>query len=292
MLITAPGVYDVPAADYHGREICDAPSISSSGLRRLTDCPLKYWYRSPLNPDRPPEEASDALNVGKAAHDLVLDGVGWPGRYHVLPAGFSRAASVKQADAIAAADRAEAAGKTLLKIDQHATVLAMADAIRRHPISKALGRGKAEATLVWKDAETGVWLRCRPDFLPENPRFLPDYKTCESARPEDFAKSVANYGYDQQAALYLDGVAAVFGEAARDFYFIAQEKEPPYIVQPFALDGEAVEWGRRLNRKAIRQFARCLETGVWPSYATDFVTLSLPRWRVAHLEQTFTETLT
>lgn len=287
--ITQPGVYEVPFADYHGKEICDGPSISSSGLRTLAKCPAKYWYNSNLNPSRPPESNASHFSLGKAAHDLILDGVGWPSRYHVLPSGFTRAGTKKWADAIAEADAAESEGKTILKADDHATVLGMAEAIRKHPIHKALSRGKAEQTIVWKDAETGVWLRCRPDFLPDAQLFVPDYKTTASADPDDFAKSVANFGYHQQAALYLDGLAAVFGERDRQFYFIAQEKDAPYIVQPFAIDAESVAWGRRLNRKAIRTFARCLETNEWPGYASDFVTVGLPRWKSEQLEKTFTE---
>lgn len=287
--ITEPGVYEVPMDDYHGREICSGPSISSSGLRAISHCPLKYWFNSPLNPNRPPEDQKSHFNVGKAAHDLVLDGVGWPDRYHVLPSGFTRAGTKKWADAIAEADSAEADGKTILKADEHATVIGMAQAITAHPIHKALGRGKAEQTIVWRDADTGVWLRCRPDFLPTKPILVPDYKTTQSAHPDDFGRDVVNYGYHQQAALYLDGIEALFGHAERQFYFIAQEKTPPYIVQPFALDQESIDWGRRLNRKAIRTFAKCLETGVWPAYADDFVTVGLPRWQTERLEKTFTE---
>lgn len=293
MKIDKPGVYDVSANDYHRTEICVGPSISSSGLRTVADCPAKYWFNSPLNPNRPPESSASHFNLGKAAHDLILDGSGWPDRYHVLPEGFTRSATKKHAAEIQAADEAEAVGKTLLKFDEYAAVVGMADAIRKHPIHKALGRGKAEPTIVWQDKETGIWLRCRPDFLPANNWAVPDYKTTVSARPDDFSRSVMDYGYHQQAALYLDGIEAVFGPLPngqlRQFYFIAQEKTAPYIVQPFALDGEAVEWGRRLNRKAIRTFARCLETGHWPGYADDFVTIGLPRWKVGQLEQTFTE---
>jgi hypothetical protein len=157
----------------------------------------------------------------------------------------------------------------------------MAEAMKHHPISKAFGRGKAEATIVWRDEETGVWLRCRPDFLPDDRRFIPDFKTTTDASPRGFEKSIANFGYHQQAALYIDGVNAVFGkDEARQFYFIAQEKEPPYIVQPYQIDATAIDWGRRINRKAINLFAKCLKENHWPGYASDFVQLSLPFWKI------------
>lgn len=287
-LITQPGVYEIPIERYHGEEICDSPSISSSGLKVIAKCPIKYWTHSNLNPSRQERKDSDALKLGRAAHDLILDGVGWPDRYHIAPQGYNGT----KKEWFSARDElreAESLGKTVLKWDDYVNVKGMADAISKHPIHKALGRGKAEQTIVWKDAETGVWLRIRPDFLPDSQQFIPDFKTTASADPDDFAKSVANFGYHQQAALYLDGLAAVFGERDRQFYFIAQEKDAPYIVQPFAIDAESVAWGRRLNRKAIRTFARCLETDTWPGYADDFVTVGLPRWKAEQLEKTFTE---
>ena len=287
-LITNTGCYDgISHEEYHRMEICDAPSISSSGLRALADCPLKYWFHSPLNPKRPAEEKKRHFELGNAAHDLVLMGPnGWRERHYILPTGFSRAATVKQADAIAAAAAAEKAGLRLLAADEYADVIGMAEALSAHPISKALTGGKAEQTLAWKDAETGVWLRCRPDWLHDAHRPMPDYKTAVSAHPDDFAKDVANFSYHQQAALYLEGCHAVFGrDPAIPFYFIVQEKSAPYIVQPISLDSQAMEWGRRQNRAAIRKFAACLASGKWPAYSDDFVTVGLPGWRINQLAE-------
>ena len=284
-MINKPGIYDVPMSEYHGREICPGPSISSSGLRELLRCPLKYWYNSPLNPERPPQDDTPAFALGRAAHDLVLDGEGWPSRYYVLPEGFDARATKKWADVIEQRDEAILNGLTVLKYDECLTVNAMAEAIKKHPISQVLRSGKAEQTIVWQDAETGVWCRCRPDFLPSNKQYIPDYKTCRSAHPDDFARDVSNYGYHQQAAFYLDGIRAVFGDADRHFYFIAQEKEAPYIVQPYTLEAEAIAWGRELNRKALKLFRQCLDAGQWPAYADDFVSVGLPRWQVEKLER-------
>lgn len=278
-----PSVLDIPIADYHGKEICPGPSISASGLKRIIKCPLKFWWESSLNQNRKPIYKRE-FEFGKAAHDLVLDGIGWPDRYHILPEGFTRAAKVKQAAEIAEAEQAEAEGKVLLSFKDAITVQEMAAAMRKHPIHAALAHGKPEQTLIWQDAETGVWLRCRPDFLPTNRLHIPDYKTCQSAHPDDFARDIANYGYDQQAAHYLDGIEAVFGIKPESFYFIAQEKTEPYIVQPIALDQESIDWGRRLNRKAIRTFAKCLDANHWPAYSDDIVTVSLSEWRKKQLQ--------
>lgn len=91
-LVTAPGIYpDIAIEDYHGREICPAPSISATGLHTLcTKSPLHYWWDSPLNPNRPPASSASHFSVGNAVHDRLLLGKRWPEFYHVLPEGFSR----------------------------------------------------------------------------------------------------------------------------------------------------------------------------------------------------------
>ncbi len=50
-----------------------------------------------------------------------------------------------------------------------------------------------------------------------------DVKTTESAHPDDFAKSVANYGYHSQEGLYTD-VAELLGQPVDAFVFIGFER--------------------------------------------------------------------
>src|SRR5262245_20346491 len=68
------GVYsNIPLARYHASDVCDGLSISSSGLRTIWhESPRHYWYRSPLNPNRAPEETSRQMVLGAAAHHLFL----------------------------------------------------------------------------------------------------------------------------------------------------------------------------------------------------------------------------
>ena len=76
--ITRPGLYSgISLSEYHRGDICDGPSISSSGLRTIfTKSPAHYWAASPLNddPDDDVEDESDsqALIFGSAVHHLIL----------------------------------------------------------------------------------------------------------------------------------------------------------------------------------------------------------------------------
>lgn len=295
-LITAPGAYpDIAAEDYHGNpNLLPGPSLSSSGAKTLLgQSPLHFWHSSPLNPDRPAEDGARHFSVGRAAHDLILLETRWPEFYHVLPEGFSRAASKKFALEIAEADAAAESGLTILRFDDAITVRAVAAAIRKNPLAVAtLTNGVAEETLAWKDLRTGVWLRARPDFRPNSilekrgAMIVPDLKFVAptNATPEGFARSIHQYGYHQSAAFYSDGIKAVYGHYPTHWLHVVVEKELPHCVALYELPGEDIERGRVLNRRAIDLFARCLDTGKWPGYSDEPSQCGLPHWSRSRID--------
>lgn len=282
-LITAPGAYSadiVPIEAYHGTEICPCPSISATGLKIISDrSPLHYWWQSPLNPDRPAQPEKRHFAIGKAAHDILLLGDRWPAAYHITPAGFSRAAKVQQAEQIAAADAAIAAGKTVLSSDDAATVRAMATSLRRNDFAAAaLTNGEPEVTLAWQDKETGVWCRARPDFLPAKRKIIPDLKTAADGSPSGFARAIASYGYHIAAAHYMAGIEAIYGERPTNWLHIVIEKDAPFAVSLYELPADDIEIGEDLRRRALRTFADCLSADKWPGYAADVVQVGLTDW--------------
>lgn len=279
-LITTPGIYpDISIERYHGEEICDGPSISSSGLKLVDVCPRKYWFQSPLNPNRPERKASRALNMGKAIHDVLEKGHLGPD-FHIVPDGFSPHHHKKWAEHMADYHAAVDRGAIVIQQSEADTATVMIEELRRHELADALfSNGVAEATLAWKDKETGVWLRVRPDWLPSARRYIPDYKSCLDASPAAFSRAVDSYDYYCSAALYLEGIWEIFGEKPHSFIFVAQEKAPPHIVQLYQLDEGARSWGAAQNRRAIRKFADCLAADKWPGYGQPVELIDLPVWR-------------
>ncbi len=282
-LITAPGAYSadiVPIEAYHGGEICPGPSISATGLKLIANrSPLHYWHQSALNPDREPQAEKRHFAIGKAVHDTLLLGDRWPSSYHVLPEGFSRAAKVQQAEAIAAADAAIAAGKTTLSAADAATVQAMARSLRRNAFATAaLSNGEPEVTLAWQDKETGVWCRARPDFLPRKRLIVPDVKTAADGSPEAFSRAISSFGYHIAAAHYMAGIEAIFGERPKHWLHVVIETPAPHAVALYELPPEDIEIGEDIRRRALRTFADCLAADRWPGYAADIVPVGLSSW--------------
>lgn len=306
-ILTAAGAYPDLAAELYHRagNLLPAPSLSSSGAKKLlTQSPLHFWFDSPMNPDRPEEDDKPHFSIGKAAHDCILLGERWATHYHVLPDGFAWNKTKAMADEIAEATEAQKAGKVLLRHDDAEIVAQVVASLKANKLAmKALTNGVAEETLVWKDPLTGIWLRARPDFRPNSitsgasVRVVPDLKFMAPTHcsPDGFQRSIHNNGYHQSAALYTDGIKAVFGCAPTHWLHIVVEKEAPFSVSLYPLPQEDIERGRMLNRAAIEIFDRCLQRGTdrasWPGYADDPREVGLPGWVRKRIDESATDAL-
>lgn len=259
--ITEPGIYtDIPMADYHG-QLTIGPSISSSGLRTIeAQSPAHYFAQSYLNPAAEKVD-TQALRVGKAAHSLLLGDEVFEGHFIISPYDDFRTTDARQWR-----DDAAESGLVVLKQAEYDSILAMREALLREPLIRdGFLDGEAERSIVWRDEETGVWLKARPDVLPKA-GWVVDYKTAKDAHPRAVERDIWKHGYHMQLALVAEGMAALGYEPAREFALVFQEKTAPYAVTIQRVPAEAVWCGVKQNRSAIRTFAQCLSEGVWPAY--------------------------
>lgn len=265
IVITGPGWYtDIPADVYHADPVADG-SLSATGAKALLACPARYQYDR-THPKPPKKE----FDLGHAAHRLAL---GAGAELVVVEADSWRTDAAKEAKAAI-----HAAGKTPLLPFEWEQVQAMHDALAAHWAGQLLRGGLAEQVLVWRDEPTGVWCRAMLDYRT-GPRVV-DYKTTASAAPADLDDAVARFGYDLQRAFYVDGVMALGLVDDPAFVFVAQEKEPPYLVSVFQLDAEYAAIGAAKARRAREMWRDCTAAGVWPGYpgTDDVLTIAPPRW--------------
>lgn len=281
------GIYaHIPEDVYHG----DPRSLSSSGARALLppSCPALFRQKIDEPPDPKPQ-----YDFGHAAHKMVL---GEGQRLFVLdPAVHGRTKDGEIAKVPAATSKWKAAdqaarenGKLPITKANIDIAQRMAGVVHTNRVAASLlSAGAPEVSIYWRDEATGVRLRCRPDWLPDRSgrMICVDYKTAVSANPAAFMKAALDYGYHQQAAWYLDGLAAAGVADDAAFLFIVQQKAEPYLVSLVQLDPEAIELGRRQNRRAIELFAECQSRQVWPGYGDGIHTGSLPGWAVKQIEE-------
>lgn len=284
LVITEPGVYDMPVETYHADPV-PGGSLSSTGARKLLDCPAKYrWWADNPQPHK------RAFDLGHAAHRYVLNaGVDLAVLDH--PDYRTKAAQ-------SARDNAYDAGLTPILTHEHEQVLAMAAVLRQHEneIASTLfapGTGKPEQTLVWRDGPTGVWCRALLDWLP-NPtgrRFLlRDYKTSgRNANPDTFDKRIYDFGYHIQLAFHLMGARALgLADDGAEALLVVQETDPPYLAAVINVDRVAMRIGAIEVREALRTYAECQASGQWPGYSGEVHVVGLPQY----VENRYAEELT
>lgn len=255
-----PGLHDdIPEAEYHA----DTVSLSVSGAKTLLKSPARFiWEREhPVH--------KDVFDFGTAAHALALgDSLD---HIYVTPFDDFRTKAAQEEKKAAQAD-----GLAVLTGADWLTVCDMAEEISQHPMAGTLlDGGRREVSGYAVDEETGVMRRCRVDYLRDD--LAIDYKTTRNADPNAFARDAATFGYHMQHAWYLDLIRDL-GHDARSFVFIAQEKEPPYLVSVVELVAPAVDLGRNRNRLALQAFRDCTESNTWPGYPERVVPIDVPTW--------------
>lgn len=276
--IDRPGVYAIPAADYH-RDCCTEPSLSSSIAKRLCfDSALHAHDSHPrLNPAAEHDDA-EHFDIGTAAHALLLEG---GGNIEIIDAPDWRTKAAKEAR-----EAARAVGKTPLLAHVQQDVIAMVDALRgqldRHTDGGAemFTGGEAEQTLVWID--DGVWCRARVDWLRSDPTAIDDYKTTSaSANPDAWTRTMFSTGFDLQAAWYLRGLRALTGERLDDpatFRFAVQETFKPYAVSVIALNPDALLLAEKKCLYALEQWREARASNDWRGYARRTAFATVPPW--------------
>ena len=276
------GLMHMPADTYH-RDPAPAPSLSSTLARLIIGrSPLHAWTASPrLNPDWEPDDRK-TFDIGRAAHRQIL---GAGGEYATIPEetlAANGAASTKEAKAFIADCRE--AGLTPLKAAEVEQIEALAVVASEKLASMGITLDPDRSELAVLAEIDGVWCRAMIDNAPADPRLpLYDFKTTENASPEACMRAIMNYGYDVQAAHYLDTWKAATGEDRR-FRFIFQEKAAPYevcVVELHDAPDDEADWmldARSKAREARRLWGECLQLRYWPGYPPRVAVVGAPAY--------------
>lgn len=259
-----PGIYpNMPREDY------DAIPAVNQSLLKLVDRSLAH-AKAYLDGHR---KTSEALRFGAAYHTFLLEPERFASEYVVMP---KRLRKGKEWDALVAKHGAE----RILWDEEVKTFEAMKAALaaarRRRDLMNV--RGNHEVTIVW---QCGRHLcKGRMDkYIPDIDAAL-DLKKVNDARERAFTASVCEYGYDIQAAFYMDGLEALTGRP-HGFVFLAQEDEPPFMSAMYTVESgsETHRAGRVMYRNALAQLEYAQDSGDWRGYSDDPSEIELPKWR-------------
>ena len=277
-----PGIYDLPASEYHA-DPCPEPSLSSSIAKQIClSSPAHAREAHPrLNPAAGAEEC-EAFDIGTAAHARLLEPDA-ESAVTVIDAPDWRTKAAKDAR-----DAARAAGRVPLLAKHASAVEAMVAAARgqldqhRDGGVRMFLDGQAERTLIWQD--DGVWCRARLDYLrlTGTDVAVDDYKTTStSANPDQWSRALFQNGWDIQAAWYERAVRHVLGVADVTFRYCVQETFPPYALSVIALAPDALVLAEKKCLYAIDVWRQALTSNRWPGYPPRTCYAVAPPWHEA-----------
>lgn len=296
--VQCDGAYRCSMSHYHSQHICPGPSVSSTGIRKAAlHSPHAFWMSWDGNPNRYPEkEISDALILGRAAHSLLLGDEVFDDHFIYVPSDAPQRPTATQIAAYertgvwseSAAPRAEfwtefdekAKGRMLLKQEAVERIMYMAENLKANPACvELLTSNLTEVSMIWQDQATGLWIKSRPDCIPDNGYDISDLKSF-SPKGGDLTlsamRAVTDHGYALQMALAIEGAENVFGTTATRCALVFTQTTEPYEPIPIEIDEESLYWARVLNRHGIDRIAHGLRTGEWPGRATEIKTYSYP----------------
>lgn len=252
-MVETTRIVQEPAADYHRH-----PAISRSRLWQFIQS------RRAFERNEPKAQTAD-MRLGTLVHSLLLENespvVQIPRELLGKgPRGPNTACNTKAAKDWREA--AESRGLLVMSPDEVEIAEAMANSVRGRLAAWLSRPSQREQSVHWIDERTGLELKCRPDWLIENGEtvFVLDLKTTESNQPRKFKRSIEDYGYHVQAAMYSDGVREITGKLT-EFYFVGVEKEPPYVCCIHEIAPDSLRMAHGLYRDALNDLRECLASG-------------------------------
>jgi len=289
--IRRQGIYSkISLENYHSSNICVGPSVSSSGLRRLcSQSPAHFYSEWSNNPNRIEMPDKKHFILGRALHMLILGEEFFSKLFCVQPTTYpsektrtmepwsNRSNYAKAWRKVMADD-----GKAILTMADVDNLRGMATSLGKHPIVTAGAlNGQIERSIFWIDKPTGLWLKARPDAIPDTSVDFVDLKTTTSVLWPDLQKAIAENGYHQQGALIRRAARDVLKIQNPTFTLVFVEKTPPWCVRIVTLKDNDLDRGERQNRMALDTIARCIKSKQWPGPGgeqSDAEYIEMPEW--------------
>lgn len=273
-----PGIYEgVPFDDYLAW-----PYVSNSALHPAARSMAHFRDRQPI-------DETAAMRFGTLCHTGRLEPSAIFRRYVVMP-DLTKGITTKDGKPAKSPKATEEYDRRVaefmsqhdgMKVVEQATfdeMLGVLQALDNDPLARRWfgGPGQFELSIVWDDPESGLRCKGRLDKICNEERIIPDLKTTVDCTK--FDKSIANYSYYRQAALYIDGWQILTGETYR-FGLVAVEKVKPFGVMSAPMRADAIELGRKEYRGLLKQIAASKRSGSWPGYESP-AEWSLPAWKL------------
>ncbi len=243
------------------------PAISNSKLGWFKKSPAHFDYFQ-----KNPQPETEAFVIGSASHCILFEPEKFKSLYYVLDESqrpnpdknFLDKENQKWRKDILEAYK----HKSIVTLDDHKMISDMMEVIKKNSFAQELLDGCVfEKEVYWTDPITG--LECKKKVDGEKDKLRIDYKTAESADPDYWQKKAWSYEYFRQAAFYdLD--------IQKEFYFIVQEKKPPYGISIHRCSQDTLNYGKDKCYDLMKKIKFHIDNNFWPGYESKILARKPP----------------
>jgi hypothetical protein len=237
--------------EYYG----DYEYVTNSQLGYIKKSPAYYWkMRNGGSLDTP------ALRFGALVHTLILE----PEKYQENFVVFNpddrpekdkgMTSKLNRAWRVRLEEECADGRKYLMTMDQYNLAIKLRNKLLSSPDVKAiLDNCETEVPKCWVDFNTMTKCKGKADIVVDNGDMLVDIKTTGKDVSE-FRKSAYRYGYNRQAAFYMDGFNA------KEFVFIVIETNAPHQIGIFRCSDMFIDSGRQEYIELLEKKRKYCET--------------------------------
>jgi len=271
-------VEDQPAEVYHA----DSTAVSSGRLKRVLKSPHNFYSAFMQAEEDEEAQQPQHLRFGQAFHMAVLEPKKFFKQYIKIPEFKGEGSKAAKAEWFAAQPKSAVlvTEKEMIMLEGMVnSVLSYQDACN------LLKHGQAEISGYYRDPDTGLKCKFRPDFMNFELLTMVDVKTTRDASAKGFADSVLRYRYDLQIAMYCLGVEQVIGKPPHFPIWLAIEKTPPYEVAVYIVEQQTLEVGLITYRDCMVKVSEALTSGKWPKMQNGMEFNGLPSWYLKRLKE-------
>jgi exodeoxyribonuclease VIII len=254
------------------------PAANFSAIKHFDLTPMHVYQEL-----TDPSDETDAMRFGTATHTAILE----PERFSQLYVrGAAGSLSTKGPREANNQIKADNPGKILVRDKEWPKLVAMRDAVWRHPRAREVlsSEGCTEVSYIWKDPATGLACKARIDRLGMSREGWPCIVDLKSfgemgGRLTDNAikKVIHNRQYHIQAAHYSNGLNQI-APFQRRYILMMVEKKPPFAVRMVEIDFASMELGKRQVARWLKKLKKCEDSGEWPGWGEDFDAIGVPEY--------------
>lgn len=281
--ISAPGIYTgVPMATYHGR-LCVGDTASKSILWPIIEQSAAHAYLTHYSNEDREDQTTKPMLFGRASHHLILGEANFNREFIMQPSTYPEGAAYPSMIGAEKTWSNNAKwckawhadqvihGLTVLTGADLDNIRGVAGGLYAHPMVRAgILNGHIETTLIAYDDDNGIWLKIRPDGMPNDSGDVADLKVVADITDEGIERSIGETGIALQGGM-IRRVMRLLGHEMTSFSLVFAESKAPYCVRVKTLIDGDLDLGEQLLDTALPIYARCLARNVWPGPGGDQV---------------------